>query len=183
MEGTYVGYGRKACSQGPKGDSRAFEQLVDRYEKIIFHSAYRIVGDRDDAADITQATFVKVFERIDSFNPRFKFFSWIYRISVNEAYNFHKRSKQAAALVVEPKTDQPGPYEDYRQNEMCEHLEQALANMTYEYRVVIVLKHLMLLSYKEIADVLKVPEKTIKSRLFTARQVLHRQLVEQGYQA
>lgn len=174
---------KKLVARVKKGDSQAFEQLVDRYEKIIFHSAYRIVGDREDAADITQATFVKVFERIDSFDPSYRFFSWIYRISVNEAFNFHKRNRKAAALVVEPKSDQPGPYEEFRQQEMCEHLKQALAEMTYEYRVVIVLKHLMLLSYKEIAEILDLHEKTVKSRLFTARQVLHRQLMEQGYEA
>jgi RNA polymerase sigma-70 factor (ECF subfamily) len=173
----------KLVERVKKGDSGAFEQIVNRYERTVFNSAYRIVGDIEDAADITQTTFVKVFEKIDSFNPAYKFFSWLYRISVNEAYNYQKRKLQAAEMAVEPKTSQPGPYEDFRQLEMCEHLERALATMTYDYRIVIVLKHLMLLSYKEIAEILTVPEKTIKSRLFSARQVLHRQLVEQGYQA
>ena len=165
------------------GDNDAFGQIVIRYERTVFNSAYRIVGDKDDAADITQATFVKVFEKIETFNPNFKFFSWLYRISLNEAYNFRKRMMQVATIGMEPVADQPGPYEDFRQIERCEHLERALETMTYDYRVVIVLKHLMLLSYKEIATILEVPEKTIKSRLFSARQVLHRQLVEQGYKA
>ena len=165
------------------GEKEAFGQIVNRYEKTVFNSAYRIVGDMDDAADITQATFVKVYEKIDSFNPDFKFFSWLYRISVNEAFNFQKRNKKAAYLEMEPMTDQPGPYEDFRQLERCEHLERALETMTFDYRVVIVLKHLMLLSYKEIAEILELPMKTVKSRLFSARQVLHRQLMEQGYKA
>lgn len=165
------------------GDTEAFGQIVNRYEKIVFNSAYRIIGDQDDAADITQATFVKVYEKLATFNSSFKFFSWLYRISVNEAYNFRKKRMKVAAIGMEPATTQPGPYEDFRQLERCEHLERALETMTYDYRVVIVLKHLMLLSYKEIATILEVPEKTIKSRLFSARQVLHTQLVEQGYKA
>jgi RNA polymerase sigma-70 factor (ECF subfamily) len=165
------------------GDRSAFESIVNRYERTVFNSAYRIVGDRDDAADITQTTFVKVFEKIDTFKPSFKFFSWLYRISVNEAYNHQKRRMQAATVELEPPASQPGPYEDLRQSERCEHLERALEEMTYDYRIVIVLKHLMLLSYREISEILNVPEKTVKSRLFSARQVLHRQLVEQGYQA
>lgn len=165
------------------GDPDAFEQIVGRYERTVFNSAYRIVGDVEDAADITQATFVKVFEKIESYDPSYRFFSWLYRISVNEAYNFRKRKLQTATLAVEPETTQPGPYEDFRQLEMCEHLERALETMAYDHRIVIVLKHLMLLSYREIAEILTLPEKTVKSRLFSARQVLHRQLLEQGYKA
>lgn len=166
-----------------EGDTDAFGQIVNRYERTVFNSAYRIVGDQDDAADITQVTFVKVYEKIETFNPTFKFFSWLYRISVNEAYNFRKKRMKVATLEMDPKSNQPGPYEDFRQLERCEHLERALETMTYDYRVVVVLKHLMLLSYKEIASILEVPEKTVKSRLFSARQVLHRQLMEQGYKA
>ncbi len=163
------------------GDLDAFGKIVSRYEKTVFNSAYRIVGDMDDAADITQATFVKVFEKIDSFNPSFKFFSWLYRISINEAFNLLKKNKQATTMEMEPVSGQAGPYEDYRQMEMCDYLNCALATMTYDYRIVIVLKHLMLLSYKEISEILSLPEKTVKSRLFSGRQALHRQLVEQGY--
>ncbi len=163
------------------GDMDAFGKIVNRYEKTVFNSAYRIVGDMDDAADITQTTFVKVFEKINTFNPAFKFFSWLYRISINEAFNLQKRNKKAATIEFEPVATQPGPYEDFVQLEMCENLKLALATMTYDYRIVIVLKHLMLLSYKEIAEILDLPEKTVKSRLFSSRQALHRQLVEQGY--
>jgi len=163
------------------GDTDAFAGIVSRYEKAIFNSAYRIVGDRDDAADVAQATFVKVYEKIDSFDPAYKFFSWLYRISVNEAYNHCRKKKQAATVEMEPGKSPPGPYQEYRQVEMCEQLKRALAEMTYDYRVIIVLKHLMLLPYREIAGILGLPEKTVKSRLFSARQVLHRQLVEQGY--
>ncbi len=163
------------------GDKAAFESIVSRYERMVFNSAYRIVGDRDDAADITQATFLKVFEKIGSFNSDYKFFSWLYRISINEAYNFHRKRIQAASIEMDPPSSQTGPYEDLRQRERCEYLEKALETMSYEHRVVIVLKHLMQLKYKEIARILGLEEKTVKSRLFSARQALHRQLVEQGY--
>lgn len=166
-----------------KGDKDAFAAIVGRYEQTIFNAAYRIVGDAEDAQDITQVTFIKVFEKIDSFDPAFRFFSWLYRISVNEALNFRKRQNRAARLEVEPTSGQPGPYEELRQLERCEHLERALSAMTYDHRVIIVLKHLVMLSYRDIGEILDLPEKTVKSRLFTARQVLHRQLAKQGYKA
>lgn len=164
-----------------RGDKDAFAAIVGRYQTTVFNAAYRIVGNAEDAADITQATFIKVFENIASFDPSFRFFSWLYRISVNESLNFRKGRRQAASLEVEPASSQPGPYEDFRQLERCEHLERALSVLSYDHRVVIVLKHLVMLSYRDIAGILDLPEKTVKSRLFAARQALHRQLVGQGF--
>ena len=81
-----------------KGNAGAFEILVERYQRQIFNAALRMVKDYDDARDLTQTAFVKAYERLDSFDPRHKFFSWIYRIVINEAINFLKWRRQHEAL-------------------------------------------------------------------------------------
>ena len=167
--------------QVQRGDRKAFAMLVERYEKPIFNLAYRMVRDADDAADVTQNAFVKAFRKIDTFNPDFKFFNWLYRIAVNEAINFLDRQKRARDFAYDPPTNPPLPDEDCHRHETNDLFTRALTAMTLDQRLVIILKHLISLSYRDIATILEIPEKTVKSRLFSARQVLREQLVEQGY--
>ena len=155
--------------------------LVARYEKPIFNTAYRMVSDSDDAADVTQNAFVKAFEKIDTYNPAYKFFNWLYRITVNEALNHINRQKRNREFDYDTPSNLPTPEENYALAEMSSLLQRALMAMNLEHRVVIVLKHLLFLSYREIAEILQISEKTVKSRLFTARQILKKQLAKQGY--
>ena len=171
----------KLVTQVQQGDRKAFEMLVAKYEKPIFNTAYRMLHNADDAADITQAAFVKAFEKIDTYNPSFKFFNWLYRITVNESLNTINRRKRRREFEYDPPARVPTPDEDLRLTEMGNILQRALDVLSFDQRVVIVLKHLMLLSYSEIATILEIPEKTVKSRLFTARQMLRKQLLRQGY--
>ena len=76
-----------------RGDRQALGELIKEYERPIYNAAFRILGNPDDAADVTQTVFMKVFERIDQYNPEYKFFSWIYRIAINESINQRNRSK------------------------------------------------------------------------------------------
>ena len=168
-----------------QGNRKAFAMFVECYEKPIFNLAYRMVRDPDDAADITQNAFVKAYLKLDSYNPAYKFFNWLYRIAVNEALNHLSRKKRAQEraqeLAYEPPASPRTPDEDYQLSEMSDLLARALAAMAEEQRLVIILKHLLLLSYRDIASILGIPDKTVKSRLFSARQVLREQLVKQGY--
>ncbi len=156
--------------------------LVDRYQKPIYNTAYRMIHNADDAADITQAAFVKAYEKIDTYNPSYKFFNWLYKIAVNESINTINRRKRRRNFEYDPPAAVPAPDEDFALGEMSNLLQRALDHMKYDHRVVIVLKHLLLLPYSEIANILDLPEKTVKSRLFTARRVLREQLLQQGYQ-
>jgi RNA polymerase sigma-70 factor (ECF subfamily) len=164
-----------------RGDRKAFGMLVVRYEKPIYNMAYRMVHDSDDAADITQAAFVRAYEKIESFNPKFKFFNWLYRIAVNESINLINRRKRNRNIQVDLPAQQPTPEDDFALSELSHLLQRALMAMSFDHRVVIVLKHLLFLSYREIAEVLDISEKTVKSRLFSARQVLKKQLAKEGY--
>ncbi len=163
------------------GDRKAFAMLVARYEKPIFNTAYRMVQNFDDAADITQNAFVKAFEKIDTFNPSYKFFNWLYKITVNETLNLLNRRKRRLDFEYDPPARVPSPEDDLELNEMGHFLHNALAAMTYDQRIVIVLKHLLMLPYSEIAVILDIPEKTVKSRLFSARHILRNELLKQGY--
>jgi len=164
-----------------QGNRKAFAMFVECYEKPIFNLAYRMVRDPDDAADITQNAFVKAYLKLDTYNPAYKFFNWLYRIAVNEALNHLSRKKRAQELAYEPPARPKTPDEDYQLSEMSDLLARALSAMAEEQRLVIILKHLLLLSYRDIASILEIPDKTVKSRLFSARQALKEQLVKQGY--
>jgi RNA polymerase sigma-70 factor, ECF subfamily len=163
------------------GDQRAFETLVRKYEKPIYNLALKMLKDRDDAMDVSQTVFVKVYERLDSYDDKHGFFSWIYRIAINESINFSKRSKRldeyesgvTAALAPTQEAEQSA-------GALSEEVERAIAELKLDYRMVIVLKHFHDFSYGEMADILGIPEKTVKSRLFSARQQLKEILIARG---
>jgi len=162
---------------------KAFEVIVDMYQKPIFSAAYRICGSVEDAADITQGVFLKALQRLDSYDPAYMLFSWLYRISVNESLNFVRKESRTVPLDAERAAeadsgDDPALYTE--ENERRDLLQKALLRLKPEHRAVLVLKHLEELSYEEIADVLGIPEKLVKSRLFSARQYLRKELLELG---
>ena len=128
-----------------------------------------------------QQTFIKAYRKIDTYNSNYKFFNWLYRITVNESINYLNRQKRTRELPLDLPSGQPTPEDDFALTEISHLLQKALMAMAHDHRVVIVLKHLLLLSYREIAEILDIPEKTVKSRLFTARQILKKQLAKQGY--
>jgi RNA polymerase sigma-70 factor (ECF subfamily) len=164
-----------------EGSTEAFATLVERYERVVFNLALRMVRDRDDAADITQNVFILAYERLDSYDPAYRFFSWLYRIAVNQALNFLHRRRRTEPLDVEAPDGGAAADAECVQNEMSAHIRRALGGLVIEHRVVLVLRHFLLLSYAEIAAILEIPEKTVKSRLYTARQLLKEALVKQGY--
>jgi RNA polymerase sigma-70 factor (ECF subfamily) len=162
------------------GSKQAFEQVVDKYQKMIFNMVYRMIHNLDDAEDITQGIFIKVFENLNSFNPKYKFFSWMYRIAINESLNHINRMKPFDPLSENLVALEKTPDKTYNGVEISEKIQQALMQIDPDYRMLIILKHFQDCSYKEIAVISNIPEKTIKSRLFTARQLLKEILVREG---
>ena len=163
-----------------RGEVDAFDELVDRYQGPLFNVAYRITGSIDDAMDVTQAAFVKAFEKLDTFNPKYRFFSWIYRIAINQSLNLVDRRREEPHPEVEPPARHPNPEHDYRGIEAAEAVQGGLMALPPHSRAVIVLRHIQGLSYREIGELLEIPEKTVKSRLFTARRQLRQILQERG---
>jgi len=163
-----------------KGDRRAFEALLVKYEKPVYNAAYRMLHNREDARDVTQTVFLKVYENLDQYNPAHRFFSWVYRIALNESINWLKKSGRQEALEHEAADQGGGPEQQANDQQLGEGMEAALMMINSDYRAVIVLKHVLGCSYIEISEVLDIPEKTVKSRLYTARQQLQERLTEQG---
>jgi RNA polymerase sigma-70 factor (ECF subfamily) len=154
-----------------RGEPAAFETLVTRYQRVLFNVAHRMLGDYDDAGDATQAAFLSAYRKLDTFDPRFRFFSWLYRILLNECLNARRdrRPREAARPDRQPAAS---PLEALEAAERRRHVQHALLALPHDYRVVLVLRHFGELGYDEIAATLRIPAKTVKSRLYTARQRL-----------
>jgi RNA polymerase sigma-70 factor (ECF subfamily) len=162
------------------GDRAAFERLVMRYQKPVFNAALRLLRDPEDARDVAQTTFLKVFEHLGDYDPSFKFYSWIYRIAVNESLNALGSRKPCEGLNGEEADAAPGPDRQLEGEQTGQAIEEALMRLNPELRTVIVLRHFMHLSYQDMSDILLLPEKTVKSRLYSARQLLRDHLLQYG---
>lgn len=149
--------------------------LVDRYQARLFNVALRMLGDAQDAEDVTQTVFLKAFVKLGSYDPKYRFFSWIYRLTVNECLNALKRRKRTVTLedvIAAPATESDVVAEAQ------DRVGQALMRLKPDDRAVVVLRHFVSFSYERIADVLDIPVRTVKSRLFTARERLRLTLRE-----
>lgn len=163
-----------------KGESNAFEFLVEKYQGPIYNVALRMVRDTADAEDVAQTAFVKAYEKLSSFDPTYKFFSWLYRIAVNEALSFldhRNRFDRLQEDTAEPAEDGHANSDD---EERDRSVQAALTELKPDHRSVVVLKHFEGRTYEEIAEILNVPVKRVKSRLFAARMTLRRILVRKG---
>jgi RNA polymerase sigma-70 factor (ECF subfamily) len=162
------------------GDSQAFELLVERHQKVLFNVALRMLGDREDARDATQNTFLKVYQKLETFDPAHRFFSWVYKIMLNECLNvLRARRPFAESAEAEPSTFE-GPFEAFEAEERRQRVQAALLALPREYREVVVLRHFGGLAYDEIAATVGLPVKTVKSRLYTARHRLGQLLLGWG---
>jgi RNA polymerase sigma-70 factor, ECF subfamily len=159
-----------------EGDIQAFEILFKNYQKPIFNTVYRIVCDYDDATDITQNSFIKAYKNLGKFDERYKFFSWLYKIAVNESLNFIKCRRSNDELGEDIQTSERQPDDRILDAERDQQVQDALMQLSEDQRTVIVLFHFQDLSYSEIAQILEISEKTIKSRLFEGRQILKKLL-------
>ncbi len=171
---------KKLIERCIKGDRQAFESLLLQYEKPVYNAAYRMLHSPEDARDVTQTVFLKVYENFPSYDPSRRFFSWIYRITLNESINWLDKAHRLTSLDRDAPDEGRGPEQQAGAAELGKGLEAALMTIKAEYRAVIVLKHLLGCSYGEIGEILEIPEKTVKSRLFTARQLLKDELNRTG---
>lgn len=173
------------------GDVGAFEELISGYEKKVFNIVYRMIGDYNDALDVSQEIFINVFRSIKNFRENSSFYTWLYRIAVNECMDYMKKKKKAVIysidapveagdndVVREIKDDGETVEEKVERNELRKSIEEALSCLSYEHRVMIVLRDIQGLSYEEIAQTVKSPTGTVKSRINRARQALKELLVK-----
>ena len=159
------------------GNRRACEQLVLRYQKPVYNAALRTAHHPEDARDVAQTAFMKVFEHLADYDPKYKFYSWIYRIAINEALDTLGSRKPSGELRDDEPDEAAGPERLVEGEQTGQAIEDALVRIRPELRAVIVLRHLLHLSYHDMGDVLQLPEQTVKSRLHDARQQLRQRLL------
>lgn len=158
-----------------RGDGEAFRTLLTRYQRPIYNAAYRVLGNAEDASDVTQLAFMEVAERLDEFDPEHRFFSWIYRIALNAALNVLRRARREEPLP--DGDDRAGPERADPEGraldaERSRRIQAGLMQLSEDHRTVLTLRHFSDLSYREISLVLQIDEAKVKSRLFEARQRL-----------
>jgi RNA polymerase sigma-70 factor (ECF subfamily) len=162
------------------GDLRAFDRLVVRYQKPVYNAALRMLRNPEDARDVAQTVFLKVFEHLSQFDENLKFYSWVYRIALNESINYRGQLKPTEAISGDEIDQSPGIERQVESEQMSRAIEQALMRIPPEHRAVVVLRHFQHLSYQDMGDILELPEKTVKSRLYSARQQLRELLLANG---
>jgi RNA polymerase sigma-70 factor (ECF subfamily) len=182
-----------------QGDSAAMERLILKYQNRIYNLILKICASADDAAELTQDTFVKIIENIEEFKGRSSFYTWAFRIAINLTLNHCKRSvklgfrsldagdygqsRRARQLLKQILSDQssPDPAMAAQNKELCDMVIRALMKLDDAQRVVVVLRDIEGMNYAEIAEVLNVELGTVKSRLSRARSNL-RDIMESNLQ-
>ncbi len=165
-----------------RGRDDAYGELVRRYQTTVYNIAYRLVGERQDALDLSQEAFVRAYQALDSFDVSRPLGPWLYRIVTNLTLN-HLQLRRVPTVPLEPETgesplpdDAAEPERVYLRGERQTQLRQAILALPPHYRAVIELRHFQELSYDEMAATLEIPLSDVKSHLHRARQLLRQWL-------
>ena len=177
----------KLIARSLKQDPDAFGQLVERYATVIVNLAYRMVGDRTEAEDLAQETFVAAFKALPRFRAESKFSTWLYRIAANKCKDWLRAKRPGQGIhdvdvdevleggvVVEERT----PERLLSQQQVAERLDWAIQRLPPLYREAFVLKHVEGLSYEEMQEIVGVNADTLKMRVYKGRLQLSRELAE-----
>jgi RNA polymerase sigma-70 factor (ECF subfamily) len=172
------------CRQGNK---ESFAVLVERYQEKIYNLTYRLVSNREDAADLTQEVFYRALLKLTSFRGEASFATWLYRIATNVCYDQMRAKRNRRVISLDsgwpdersPELPDPGagPAELCMRQAIFQRLQEVMAALPIEHRTVLVLREIQGLSYEEIAQVLQCSLGTVKSRLSRARQALKDKLM------
>jgi len=159
------------------GDPQAFAALVEQYEKPVYNVALRMLRSPEDARDIAQSVFLKAYQSLSSYDPQYKFYSWIYRMAINESLNVLRvRGRNEGPVDERLPSDRAGPSELLSTDQTRDVVLDAVGRLKPEHRAVIVLRYFVDRNYEDMGQILGIDAKTVKSRLYTARQLLKEQL-------
>jgi RNA polymerase sigma-70 factor (ECF subfamily) len=175
-----------------KGSEKAYRELLGRYQRPVFSLIYRMLRDREQAEDLAQETFVRVFNHIDRYDPKYKFSSWIFKIATNLTID-HIRKKEVATVSIDGSryavtadeieastisvvSEDENPEELLEAKELGSSIEEAIGDLRAEYRTAILLRHVEGREYQEIADIMGLPLGTVKTFIHRARKELQGKL-------
>lgn len=172
------------------GDRDRFELLVERYQTRLVNYLYRMVRNLEEAHDLTQEVFIRVYQALDRYDSQYRFSTWLFRVAQNAAIDvIRKRRIQLVPLTrradegseatvdLELADGQPTALESLQVRELDASIRAAIDTLPWEYRELILLRHYGELAYEEIAEVKAMPLGTVKNKLFRARQMLKQQLL------
>ncbi|MGS0744659.1 RNA polymerase sigma factor [Syntrophomonas erecta subsp. sporosyntropha] len=174
------------AEQALNGDLSAFEELVNRYKKSVFAIVYRMVGQYQEAEDISQEVFILVYEKLYQFDRRKKFGPWIHRIAVNTTISALRKKKKVISISFDdsygkPYHEYPGFYKAdpqlmFERQELADEINSAISELSDNYRTVLILRYQLDLTNQEIADTLGITRENIEVRVHRARKALRREL-------
>ncbi len=177
------------------GNQGAFRELYDKYSGRIFAVCYGKIGNREDAYDLVQETFIKAFRSLDGYRGDAQFYSWVYRIAMNCCMDFlRKKQRRGKRETLSEDVDQSdenkrkgttlvsldNPMMNVDAAELGERILEAIHGLTQEHKEMILLREVEGMSYEEIAELLGIQKGTVMSRLFYARKLLQEKLKEWG---
>ena len=170
------------------GDGAPFSEIVQRHEDRLYNTIYRLVGSADDARDLLQDTFVKAYENLKTFRGGSSLYTWLFRIAVNTSLSHRRRRKWVQMSAPPGDEDDPNPgnaVADTAAADPADRLvtsetevlvQEAINGLDDEHRTVVVLRDIQHCDYRQIAEILEVPQGTVKSRLHRARMMLRDKL-------
>ncbi|MCL1632132.1 RNA polymerase sigma factor SigW [Sporolactobacillus sp. CPB3-1] len=175
-----------------KGDQQAFAELVEQYKNSVFGICLRMVGNTQEAEDLSQEAFIRAYKHIDQYDHERKFSTWLFRIATNLSIDFLRRRKNNVSLdAVVPGTEglslntilpDEGEKPDDRivRKETEEMVQMEIKKLPEKYRLAIILKYIEDLSLKEISEIMDIPVGTVKTRIHRGREMLRKNMIEGG---
>jgi len=167
------------------GKSEAYGELVQRHQARLFRMVFQLTGDRQEAEDVSQETFVQAYVKLESFHGASAFFTWLYRIAFNITVSRSRKKRPTVSVDAarekgnEPETDMPHVGNDLEREEDIQRLRTALDQLSEEHRSILLLREIEGFDYETIADMLQVRVGTVRSRLHRARASLRELLVKE----
>ncbi|WP_027416729.1 RNA polymerase sigma factor SigW [Aneurinibacillus terranovensis] len=179
---------QRIIQRARQGERAAFAELVDLYKDKIYHVSYGMLGNKQEAEDVAQETFLRVYANLNNYDPKYKFSTWIYRIASNLCIDYIRKRKPTLSLDAEltgtdgmdwhdrfPDTGK-GPEEEVITDELQEEVQGALMALNPKYRAVMILRYIEDLSLQEISEAISLPISTIKTRIHRGREALRKKL-------
>jgi RNA polymerase sigma-70 factor, ECF subfamily len=183
---------RELLNKAKKGDVEAFEQLIEGCQKKVFNIALRMIGNYEDASELAQEVFIKIFKSIKNFREDSLFSTWVYKVTTNICIDELRRRKNRKVISLDEEIItqdgsisrqvedlSPTPQMQVEKKELKKIVNEAIKELSEEHRAMIIMREIQGFSYEEIAQILKCPEGTVKSRINRARNQLRQILKDE----
>jgi RNA polymerase sigma-70 factor (ECF subfamily) len=165
------------------GDQDAFTELITRYKNLVYSLILRKTNDSEEANDLAQDVFIKIYKNLRAYSPEYKFSTWVIRITTNHIIDQHRKKKQETVPLDDHAYDLPdtagSPEALYLKNEQTKRINKIVDELPSMYKIPILLYHQQGLSYQEIAEIIGEPLSKVKNRIFRGRKLLKEGLLEE----